>query len=64
MTLTVACKDTGTECDFVARAETEEDLMAQIAKHAKEVHGYTDEKLNDPALIEKIKAIVKKEQQI
>ena len=61
MTLTLACKDTGTVCDFVARAETEEALMAQIATHAKEVHAYTDEQLNDPALIEKIKAIVKEE---
>lgn len=61
MALTIACKDTGVECDFVARAETEEELMTQIAKHAKEVHDYTDEQLNDPAMIEKIKAIVKKE---
>ena len=56
MALTVACKDTGTACDFVARAETEEELMAQIAKHAKEVHGYTDEQLQDPETI----AIMKK----
>ena len=61
MTLTVACKDTGTACDFVARAETEEEVMSQIAQHAKEVHGYTDEQLNNPALMEKIKAIVKEE---
>ena len=61
MSLTLACKDTGAECDFVAKAETEEELMAQIAKHAKEVHGYTDEQLNDPALIEQIKALVKEE---
>ena len=45
----------------MARAETEEELMTQIAKHAKEVHDYTDEQLNDPAMIEKIKAIVKEE---
>ena len=61
MTLTVSCKDTGIECDFVARAETEEELMAQLVKHGKEVHGYTDEQLSDPAMIEKIKAIVKEE---
>jgi predicted small metal-binding protein len=61
MTLTVACKDTGIECDFMAKAETEEELMTQLVKHGKEVHGYTDEQLNDPAMIEKIKAIVKEE---
>ena len=61
MALTVACKDTGTACDFVAKAETEEEVMSQIAEHAKEVHGYTDEQLKDPALMEKVKAIVKEE---
>jgi predicted small metal-binding protein len=61
MTLTVSCKDTGIECDFVARAESEEELMTQLVKHGKEVHGYTDEQLSDPAMIEKIKAIVKEE---
>jgi len=36
-----------------------EELLADVAKHAKDVHGYTDEQLSDPELIEKLKAVVK-----
>jgi predicted small metal-binding protein len=35
---TLACKDTGTQCDWVGRAETEQDLLKQAAQHVKEVH--------------------------
>ena len=61
MAMTLACLDTGTDCPYVARSETENELMADIVKHAKEVHGYTDEQLNDPKMIEKVKAVIKRE---
>ena len=61
MAKTLACQDLGVTCPFVARGETEEELMANMGKHAKEVHGYTDEQLNDPAMMEKVKAAVKEE---
>ena len=61
MAMTLACRDTGTDCPYVARSETENELMADIVKHAKEVHGYTDEQLNDPKMIEKVKAAIKRE---
>ena len=28
-------------CDYVARAETEDEVMAMAARHAKSVHGMT-----------------------
>jgi len=58
---TLACKDLDpkSSCPYVARGETMEELMADAAKHGKEVHGYTDEQLNDPKMLEKIKAAVK-----
>lgn len=59
MGMTLACKDTGTTCDFVARGETLDELMGSVAKHAKEVHGYTDEQLNDPKMMEMIKSLIK-----
>jgi predicted small metal-binding protein len=39
------CKDTGSECDFEARAHTEEELWRQVAEHAEQVHNLqlTDE---------------------
>lgn len=61
MVMTFACRDVGTDCPYVARGETEEELMADIVKHGKEVHGYTDEQLNDPEMVKKVKAAIKKE---
>ena len=61
MGLKVACRDVGVDCSYVARGETLEQLMADGGKHAKEVHGYTDEQLSNPELITKIKAAIKQE---
>jgi predicted small metal-binding protein len=61
MGLTLACKDLGTTCPYVAHGETEEELMADAGKHAKEVHGYSDEQLQDPKMQAKIQAAVKEE---
>ncbi len=61
MGMKFACKDTGVVCDYVAHGETLDEMMAQIAKHAKEVHSYTEEQLSDPAMIETIKSLIKTE---
>jgi len=50
----------GIDCSYVAHGETMEGLMADMGPHAKKVHGYTDEQLNDPKMMEKVKAAVKK----
>jgi predicted small metal-binding protein len=39
MTKELNCSDVGFECDAVVRADTEEEVMAQVATHAREVHG-------------------------
>jgi len=61
MAKTMACQDLGVDCSYVARGETEEELMADVAKHAKEVHGYTDEQLKDPEMMKKVEAAIKTE---
>jgi predicted small metal-binding protein len=60
MAYTLACKDAGVACDFVAKGETEEEVLAEGIKHVKEIHGYTDEQVNDPKFIEESKKIIKK----
>ena len=35
---TLACKDIGMQCDWVGRAENEQELMKQAAQHVKDVH--------------------------
>jgi predicted small metal-binding protein len=38
MAKTVSCRDVGMDCDFVARGETNEDIMRQAAEHARIAH--------------------------
>jgi predicted small metal-binding protein len=33
------CRDVGFDCEGVIHSESEEDVMAQAATHAREVHG-------------------------
>ncbi len=61
MAKTMACRDVGLDCSYVVRGETEEELMTNVTKHAKEVHGYTDEQLKDPEMMKKVKAAIKTE---
>lgn len=61
MAFTLACRDTGVDCPYIARGETEDDMMKDLIKHAKEVHAYTDEQINDPEMMEKVKAAIKQE---
>jgi len=61
MGMTLACKDLGVECSYVAHGENMNDLMADMGPHAKEVHSYTDEQLSDPEMMETVKAKVKQE---
>lgn len=42
MTLEVRCRDMGFDCDGVVHSETQEDLLQQVAAHAKSVHGVTE----------------------
>ena len=59
MAYTLACRDSGADCPYVARGETMEEMWEDASKHVKEVHGYTDEQLNDPKLKEKMKPFIK-----
>jgi predicted small metal-binding protein len=52
------CKDIGMDCPFEAHAETEEELMQQIAEHGKTVHGITEV---TPDLMEKVKQNIQDE---
>ena len=63
MGLTLACKDLDpkSSCPYVARGETEEELITDVSRHAKEVHDYTDAQLKDPKMMEAVKAAIKRE---
>ena len=59
MAYTLACKDAGVDCPYVARGETMDEVFADATKHVKEAHGYTDEQLKDPETVEMMKKMVK-----
>jgi predicted small metal-binding protein len=40
MAKTVSCRDVGADCDFVARGNSEEEIMSQVAEHARTEHNY------------------------
>jgi len=62
MGLKLKCSDLGEPtCPFVARAENMEELMETLGKHAKKVHGYTDEQLQEPEMAAAVKAATQKE---
>jgi predicted small metal-binding protein len=42
MTLVLRCRDAGVDCDWEARAETEEELKAKTAEHARAEHGMNE----------------------
>jgi len=50
------CRDIGVDCDGVIKANTEEELMKKVAKHAQKVHGIS--KIS-PEMAAKVKAAIK-----
>jgi predicted small metal-binding protein len=57
----IACKDVDPTiaCPFVAEGATIEEATAKLVEHAKTVHNYTDEQINDPKTMEAVKKAAK-----
>ncbi|MCH7646297.1 MAG: DUF1059 domain-containing protein [Nitrospinae bacterium] len=55
MALVVNCRDVGADCDFEARADTEEELFKILTEHAKSGHGMED---IPPELVERVRAVI------
>ena len=60
MARSMSCKDVGPECDFVARGETDEEVMGQVAEHARSAHGMGEV---PPEMAEKVRAAIRDEEQ-
>lgn len=50
------CADVGMDCDFVTRAETQDELMEKVARHAEEAHGITE---ITPELQQKVESVIR-----
>ena len=55
---TLHCSNLGFECGFVAKAETEEALLNQVATHANEAHGVQNV---TPELLEQVRAAIQED---
>ncbi len=58
MAKVVRCRDVGFDCDGVVRAETEEEVLAQVAAHAKAVHNI---ETIPPEVVEKVRQVMRDE---
>ena len=58
MALVVHCRDVGFDCDGVVKAETEEELLRQVAEHAAKDHGLTE--VTDE-IVAKVKSVIREE---
>jgi predicted small metal-binding protein len=54
----IACNDVVPGCKFTASAETEEDLLKQVASHADHSHGVKEV---TPELLSKVKNAIRTE---
>ena len=63
MGLKMACSDLDPKmaCPFVAKGENMDELKADLFKHAKAVHNYTDEQWKDPKMLAEVSRLVKKD---
>lgn len=55
MAKVLTCREVGMDCEFVARGNTEEEIMVQAAAHAQKVHGFES---IPPEVVEKVKAAI------
>ena len=42
---TLSCREAGCECDYVAKGETEEEVMRDTVRHGIEEHGKREENM-------------------
>ena len=58
MAKVLRCRDVGMDCDFVARADSEEELLKKAAEHAATTH---DMKEIPEAVLAKVRAAIRNE---
>ncbi len=58
MAKVIQCRDIGMDCDFVARAETEEEILKKAAEHAQTVHNMKE---SPEEVLAKVRAAIRDE---
>ena len=55
MAKVLTCREVGMQCDFVARGNSEEEVLTQAAAHARKDHGF---ETIPPEVLDKVKAAI------
>jgi len=55
MSKVLSCREVGMDCDFVARGQNEQEILAKAAEHARKDHGM--DRIPDEVL-DKVKAAI------
>jgi predicted small metal-binding protein len=55
------CRDVGFDCDAVVTADTDEEIVRQVAEHARDVHHLTEEQLADPQLLDEVRSQIREQ---
>lgn len=58
MSKMVSCREVGVDCDFIAKGNTEQEVLQQCAEHARKEHGMTELPAD---LAEKVRAAIREE---
>jgi predicted small metal-binding protein len=58
--LMVSCKDVSIECDFIGRANSEDELIMQLLGHIVKGHRSNMAEIMKPEIREKIRANIRK----
>ena len=55
--LRLLCRETGLNCDYIIKGETEEDVMKNWEEHVKKAHGMKEQDLT-PEMKQKIRGLI------
>lgn len=59
MTKKLDCRDVGFDCEGAVEGETTYDVMTQVAQHAREVHGLSEEQVSNPTFASQVEAQIR-----
>jgi predicted small metal-binding protein len=54
----VACRDLGSNCDYIVSGETDDEVIEGMKKHGIDVHKMTEEQVNSPEMLKLTKEAI------
>ncbi|HEY8278076.1 MAG TPA: DUF1059 domain-containing protein [Bdellovibrionota bacterium] len=57
----LSCRDAGKICDYVAKGDSENEVLSDAMRHGREVHGMEEEDFS-PQMKEKMRSLIRDEE--